>query len=541
MPAQPEAEKFQSSWNQTAAWAQSHGIKYNQYFPIYQEDSQNFLTPGKTVMSQAEREKAIQAVANINKPTQLTPSTAPNPTNIIGNTITDARNIFTGLIGMVNPEHNSIVDMFKNSFDDLTGAHHLAGNTDAAKLGDALTSTVLSFIPGALDVGRVLQADPNISNPWQYLTSKKGAEALAENPISSVLDILPITSKLTKVAVARDPALAERVGLSAKKGVGPNPSLGRAVKGYIFNTKTSKIGPTLDREGKPTIGPMTIGDKFHALTGRTVLKVNPAIAEVVSQAAKTNTHFGAEEQYFFNEVDRMTEHLTEDEKAQFNELWDPKKPSSLQERLKDPAISDRVKEVTREILDGPLRFHLEESIADSGGPSRITNPLTGQEEVRATSGKNKVVNTAKDAKDALTEKLLDAKVLPSLKKIAEGSDQANDLFDSHLAQFDQAIQSARLVHVDDENFTYDPYKPEPRTRVGKAISKRTKIAKGVSHTDIADRMFGTGGFASKIADKAREGRYEDVVFLTDALDEADGQVGNAGGRCRGGSCVQGGA
>ena len=83
---------------------------------------------------------------------------AANPTNIIGNSITDLRNIFTGLGDIaIHPLHNGLVDSLYNTFDLLDGSHKLVGNTEAEKIGDALTSTVLSWIPGASDLGQILQ------------------------------------------------------------------------------------------------------------------------------------------------------------------------------------------------------------------------------------------------------------------------------------------------------------------------------------------------------------------------------------------------
>ena len=46
MASKSELSTFQQNWQQTAAWAQSKGIKYNDYFPIYQQDTQRLLQYG---------------------------------------------------------------------------------------------------------------------------------------------------------------------------------------------------------------------------------------------------------------------------------------------------------------------------------------------------------------------------------------------------------------------------------------------------------------------------------------------------------------
>ena len=129
MASKSELSTFQQNWQQTAAWAQSKGIKYNDYYPIYQQDSQRLLQYGSNAtMSVAERERAIQAAANPNQAFQSTPSTAANPWNIIHNTITDARNVFTGLGDIViHPLHNGLVDSVKNTFDLIDGSHKPKG------------------------------------------------------------------------------------------------------------------------------------------------------------------------------------------------------------------------------------------------------------------------------------------------------------------------------------------------------------------------------------------------------------------------------
>ena len=195
MPSASETQSFQQSWQQTAAWAQSKGIKYNQYYPVYQLDSQRLLS-GSNPMSTAERERSIQAAANPQQAFQTTPSTSASPWNIIHNTITDARNIFTGLGDIaIHPLHNGLVDSVKNTFDLIDGSHKLQGNSLAEKVANGLSSTVLSWVPGVADLGTLMQAD-NSLNPVDLLFNPKGLESEAEHPISSILDILPLANKL---------------------------------------------------------------------------------------------------------------------------------------------------------------------------------------------------------------------------------------------------------------------------------------------------------------------------------------------------------
>ena len=205
MASQSTLETFRNSWNQTAAWAQSKGIKYNDYFPIYQQDTQRLLQYG-TPMSTAERERAIVAAADPSKATQSTPSTASNPSNVIGNSITDLRNIFTGLGDIaIHPLNNGLTDSVKNTFDLIDGDHKLTGTT-GDKLGQLLTGTVLSFLPGAADVGTILKAG----------SLDAGLELLAEHPIGSLLDLSGAFQPVRLAGLAGEDeaaSLADRAGL----------------------------------------------------------------------------------------------------------------------------------------------------------------------------------------------------------------------------------------------------------------------------------------------------------------------------------------
>ena len=484
MASRSTVDAFHNSWNQTAAWAQSKGAKYNDYYPIYQQDTQRLLQYG-TPMSQAERERAVLAAANIGGTTQKTPSTASNPANVIGNTVTDLRNIFTGIGDIaIHPLHNGLVDSVKNTVDLLTGAHHLQGANFGAKLGDALTSTVLSWVPGTWDIGTVLKADPTLSG-------SAGGAALAEHPISSILDVVPLAKPLT---LLKDPARAERVGMTVPEA--QNATIGRVVKGYVMNTPTDKIGPE---------GLMTIGDRFHALTAKGMLNTNPAIAEAAFGVEAIQHHATSEERYYFDGVEKITDHMDEGQKAQLAEVWQKAQQTGLENALKDPELDPRVVEASREILDGPLRFHTEEALAASDGPTKILNPRTGQVEIHNTTSHPVVARAREDAIKA-TAKVLEK--LPGLEKIKQTTDQASALLIQHTGQLEQANQAARSVHVDG-NYTF---------KLGEA-----KRATGFSKSGISEKLFGTGGFIDKLVAKAKEGRYEDVHALSEAaLKRLDG-------------------
>jgi hypothetical protein len=82
MAQQSAIQGFTQSWNKTAAWAQSQGIGYKDYYPVYQMDSARLLS-GEEPMSNAERTRAILAASDPNNVSPV-PGNAPDPANIMG-------------------------------------------------------------------------------------------------------------------------------------------------------------------------------------------------------------------------------------------------------------------------------------------------------------------------------------------------------------------------------------------------------------------------------------------------------------------------
>ena len=254
-------------------------------------------------MSTAERERAIVAAADPSKASQSTPSTASNPSNVIGNSITDLRNIFTGLGDIaIHPLNNGLTDSVKNTFDLIDGDHKLTGTT-GDKLGQLLTGTVLSFLPGAADVGTILKAG----------SLDAGLELLAEHPIGSLLDLSGAFQPVRLAGLAGEDEAApwptERASaLQDAKHAG----IISTGKGLILNTKTSKIGQT----AAPGIGAMSIGDRLHAWTAGSMLNLNPDIADAAGGYEQTLNHYNNVKASKFTDWEEAKTHLDDSQKAQ---------------------------------------------------------------------------------------------------------------------------------------------------------------------------------------------------------------------------------
>ena len=464
MPSTNDAQAFQQSWQQTAAWAQSKGIKYNQYYPVYQMDSQRYLQYGASgQMSTAERERAIQSAADPNASTQATPSTAANPWNIVGNTITDARNIFTGLGDIVaHPLHNGLVDSVKNTFDLIDGSHKLLGASTADKVGDALTSTVLSWVPGAADLGQLVETD-NTLNPNKLLLDPKGLEEQAEHPVSTILDILPLLNKAAALKVASDAGFAAKAGMTVEEGSGgllktpkaymggsdvaKTISIGRVAKGLMMNKKVGELGENGELiKGKlnPNTGElMTIGDRLRAATGGSMLNLNPVIADGMEAGEQTLNHYNNVQRFMTADLEETMADMTESQKGQLADVLYKSQKVGLDEAIKD--VDDpRVRDALKGWLEQNQWVH-EESLNAEKGIVKVHNIRTGLDGYFSLRGHVEVLS-ARDAAQAAEDDLLEA--LPGMEKLADQSRLAGQFVDKSIAGTEQANQAARLVHVE---------------------------------------------------------------------------------------------
>ena len=506
MPAQPEIDKFQQSWNQTAGWAQSKGAKYNDYYPIYQQDSQRFIA-GHNVMSQAERERAILAAADPQKASQATPSTSSSPWNIIGNAITDARNIFTGIGDIaIHPLHNGLVDSLYNTFDLMTGAHHLQGDM-SQKVSELLTGTVLSWVPGAADLGTLVQADKSV-NPLELLFNPKGLEAEAKRPISTILDILPLANKAAAMKVAGDAGFAERVGMTAAKGSEHyvKPSVYRVGKGYLFNTQLKKVPENIGKDGNYA----TIGDKIHKLTGGSVVNTAPAIHDLGQGIEMTDNRQTFRNQFIWSPVLEADDHLNPEQMAKVQEIMDPAQASNLDERLKQVEVDDpAVAAAIRARKEGPMSFHTEE-ILSLPGVRAVRHPVSGQLQVLTQTGHAAAIKAA-DTLQATSDAV--ARTIPQLEGLVGESDKAHAVLGLLSKQLGDATQKARVVHDSTQEGGTFPVKVHSTSAVrGRPTTKSV----GFATKHVEEEWFGTGGNMDRLKAKVDEGHIQDANLVAKA-------------------------
>lgn len=217
MASKSEVQTFTQSWDKTVAWAQSHNIPYQAYYPVYKMDAQRMLTG--YAMSEGERINAIQAAAGL-KATTAIPGDSPNPANVPGNIVKNAQDIFTGLspFGAGGGLIGNIVDTVRNTLEHPSSVYN--GVEDFGKILNPLANqqqtknailnldhlvlsqhNILSWVPGLYDVAM-----------WQTGHGKQ----LLSQPLTALLDVLPMDKVLPSSIAdsAHGDAIAKRMGVT---------------------------------------------------------------------------------------------------------------------------------------------------------------------------------------------------------------------------------------------------------------------------------------------------------------------------------------
>ena len=276
----PADVTFSTDWHKIQSWANGQKIPSTAVANVQALDKTR-LDSGYYPMSNSERTRAIMAAAGLNYNTAI-PTDNPGPSDVWGNTIRNIQGIATGL--MPTRLAANIFDTLKTTVEDITHPGQFSKN---GGLAGALTGSALSWIPGAYDVGQVLKAG----------SLEKGLAKLAEEPVTSILDVMPALKGLDAAAgraaadTAAGTALAHRLEIAPKalgqqglvrmagKGIGQIPVSGRTA---LWDAHGH---PMLDADGKQIIGHKTLGQRAResALahgTGKAISKASESLSQI---------------------------------------------------------------------------------------------------------------------------------------------------------------------------------------------------------------------------------------------------------------------
>lgn len=490
MPEQPESQsqQFQTDWSKAVAWATSQGISAASYLPVYQLDL-NRVQNGEYPMGVAQRNLEILAAHDPNQVTsapQDNPSSSPTPSNIFGNAVSDAGKIATGLAGIFTGSfEKQLWDSAKSTVDDVIHPSRLAAPTIGGTIGNWLDETLLAYLPGATDIGQVLQADPS-------LTGDAGAKKLLQHPLVSLLDLLGvgeggIVGKLGEHGLGGDAAAA--YAASAKKEGGILKAIGQI--------KLPKSGVSLSPGQVALVEQLSVKDvitKMAAKLGPGGAGVGPALSDLGS-AYNAASQMGATQfDWLMEGPARAVSDLSQEQVQLLGKILstnDQTLGESVRKAMDDPALDPKVKDALVQMIDGPLKFAKEGQLLS--GDLRPVQPLYGGKEglylptERAHSG---VFDAMRDRDVARLGAL---KELGRLQPHVEATTALEAELVKGTKQFQDQLSAARKAVAADAdptlrgNATQDVANPT-KFRAKRGISKSTQVHAVVDEGGLADQM-----------------------------------------------------
>jgi hypothetical protein len=495
-------QSFNSDWQTAVAWAQGQGIGPNAYLPVYQLDL-NRVQNGEYPMGKAERALAIQAAHNPNMVSSA-PADNPQPSHVWNNAVSDVGKIATGIAGIFTGSfEKSVFDSAKTTLKAIVDPKSMEAATFGGTIGNWLNDTLLSFAPGAADIGTVLQHDPT-------LTGSSGAKALAEHPVLSLLDLVPGAGGAAE-RIARGVGATEIAGRLAARG-GDVSAIKAASQRLAQSTFGGKPGVTMRGA---LAQKLSVGDRLENLgskLGPHGAGVGRALGDLsegyqTSGALQSNIY-----SWLFDGPTWEYNKLEEKDKAFVAKVLDTTnltEGDSVRKAMEDPVVSPAVKQVLKSWLNGPLRFAKEEELFQ--GNIRPVYSLGGDVGMWAPAGKaaKKVLQLGQK------RRLAERAATESLQGLEQHKARLGAL-DEMLAQAHTDF-SARTTAARQEVFA-DKKLRRPLTR---DLAKPGRLVKQgqISRVDQLHAVVGEGGLADQFMAQVATGDPDLIGELAKAMRE----------------------
>lgn len=486
MPYVPKsaAQTFEIGWNKSIAWAQANGMSASSYLPVYQLDLTR-LQQGEYPMSAGERNRAILAA---HTPNMVTPSTTarthPQAGNVVANMINTAKDLFTGLIHV--PQQ--LWDSARATVDAVEGKASWEKRTTGSTLGHWMSTTLLSMIPGVADIGTILKADPTLSNA-------KGFEALAQHPLSSLLDLIPGSEGGLIGSLARRGILGATAA-AALEDAGTRSSLLGRLGSLGGDIGTGQVG-YIRGQG---LGRMTMSQRLLDIASR----VGPGGAGVGPMLSDLGADYNLASMMSQNEYSwlmdfpvRNLDELNDAQRDDFYRILDSRRiggPNAAVQALQDPNIDSAVKQAVQSWLDGPLRFSTEEAIfsgklkAVEGSEIAGTDTVAGERSYYAVPH-IRAIETARVERDTAERAAVEA--VHELHPLADEVATLDAMLPQVLQRVLTRVTAARRASAEDEGLLGNVTQPLARpTRLVKArgLAKDRQLQAVIREGGLVDDM-----------------------------------------------------
>lgn len=489
MPYVPQSteEQFNSGWQKAVAWAGSQGIGPSSYLPVYQMDLTR-IQNGEYPMGTAERNLAIAAAHNPNQ-VQSAPADNPSPTNLIGNAVSDAGKIATGLEGIFTGSFEKQVwNSAKATFKGVVDPASLESKTGGfgGTIGNWLNDTLAAYLPGAADIGTVLQHDPT-------LMGNQGAKALAQHPLVSLLDIIPGEGGAVGKVAGRIGADELAASLAARGG--DRSAIGEVVHQIGQTTAGGKAGAAV-RGGQSVLAEhLSVSDRVQNLLsklgpgGSGVGSTIGSLAEAINGAGMMSS---AMYTWLLDAPTQALKALSPADVADLKKILDQRRTTggdSVRDAMNSATLSPATKDVLQMWVNGPLRFATENEIFAAN--LRPIVSLNGDVGLWATSGRGiRKVLGAKNVLERARRSALGR--IDSLEPHADRIAVLDKMRVEGVGEFGKRLTEARKQVFQDpalqRPLTRDL--PNPTRRVAKASLSRTdQLHAVVDEGGIGDQFF----------------------------------------------------
>jgi hypothetical protein len=520
-------QTFNTDWNQTIAWASSQGIDAAAYMPVYQLDLGR-LQNGQYPMGRVERNMAILAAHNPNQVSSV-PSDNPRPTNVLGNAVSDVGKIATGIAGIFTGSfEHQIWDSAKATLHGIEDPNSLRGPSLGATIANWTNKTLLGFLPGVADIGALAQGGP---------------ARLAEHPLLSILDVMPIADETAGVTAGilrgetLGGAMAAQRGLtgytirmitgkdlvdSFGKRLSPKSGFSQLVSqagSYAPKGRFAKAGVTMGGRLKNRL---SVGDRVQNMMGQLgpggYLGVGPAISSL-GEALITSGGMQMENyRWLFAGPTETIKELSKTEEgrgtiATVSKMLSTVKDShgdTYREMMADPAVSPAAKDLARQWMNGPLRFAAEEEVFN-----RNLRPMYGADgtlSMWSATGRNasKVFKAMRLRNNALRMVIDPDHGLPGLEHHTAAIEALQGRLAAGARSFHGQLVTARQVAYK------DPAMQVPITRdLGRTSFARRKAS--LSRMEQLKAVIGQGGVADDFETALQRGDPEEIQYVAEAL------------------------
>jgi hypothetical protein len=461
MPYVPKTglQSFDSAWQKATSWATSQGIGMNSILPVYSLDVTR-INNGEYQMGAAERNLSILAAANprnVSSNPSDSPASPYTPSGFFSDAVSDAGKIATGIAGIFTGSfERQIYDSAKATYEGVVHPASLDAPTMGGTISNWLNNTLLSFIPGASDLGTLV---------------KKGPTALLEHPLLSAMDLMGAYEGVGGIVGRLDAEAGERMA-AASGGYGLG---GVAAKKIGGSTLGGRLGEGVTMGGNYAKN-LTVKDALELLMAKAPHGgVGKAIGDL-TEATNTSEMMSVDKyQWLMDQPIKEFEDLPQDDKDRLRDILATNRTSggdSVRQAIDNPDLSTALKQTLSDWINGPERFAIEARLL--AGDLRPIYNLNGDVGMWAGAGEKyqKLLGLSKLRQRAERRAV---ETIAGLAPYAQALKQLDDMRQGSTQMWREKVTTARQTVFNDPKLQGNLTQELPRKIIGRRYRSLSKI------------------------------------------------------------------